>query len=880
LPGDCFAVWFADVRWPSQKIFLMPKSYSTAAADLRLLDPFWRESVDRVVLPNGLTLIMKRDASAALASVQVWVKTGSVHEGEHLGAGLSHYLEHMLFKGTERRAGRDISATVQGHGGYINAYTTFDRTVYYIDLPSEHTGVAIDLLADAVLHSTLPPDEVAKEKDVILREIAMTKDDPDNRLWETIFSVAFREHPYRQPIIGHRDVFSAVTRDDLNGYYRTRYVPNNLVVVVVGDIDVAMTRAQVEEHFGAAPRVRLAPVLVPDEPAQLAPRSEHRFEDVELTRAVLTWPIPGLTHADAPVLDLLAMVLGHGDSSVLWQEVREKSGLVHTIDASAWNPGTTGLFCLSYTCDAERREAAQAAVHRALARCATRGFTSGQLKKAVRQLVVGEINSRKTMSGQASRLGVAEVVVGDLDHSRTFFAHLSAASPIDVQRALKKYLVPERITAVSSNPVTAATVAPNLERTETSQADFSEVRLPNGARLLLQREPRLPNLHLRFLMQGGPLFEDTTKRGSTALLATLLTKDTRARSAAEVAQFIEEIGGSFYPFSGNNSLGLAAEVLPPDADRAIAVIAEAVLTPVFKSATFALERDAQIASLQLDDDDVVTLARKRHRERFFGPHPLALDPHGNQSGVKALTSTDLAALHRRLCVGSNVVLAVAGDFDPKKLGPKLEAFLAKIPRSKKPATEWGQDSSSPLPAAAGDFVEQQPREQAVVLQGFPGPRVNAADFYVSEVADELFSGMASRLFERVREEKGLAYFVRSGRVIGLDAGMFYFLAGTQPGREKEVLTEIDAEIARVQAGGVEPAELLRCQIRLKAARRQSLQTNSARAMQAGLNALQGQPINDWKNYDARIDAITIADLAEFAGRRLTRAQRTQLVVRP
>jgi zinc protease len=859
----------------------MAKSYS-ASADLRLLDTFWREPVDRTVLPNGLTLIMKRDTSAALASVQVWVKTGSVHENAHLGAGLSHYLEHMLFKGTDRRAGRDISATVQAHGGYINAYTTFDRTVYYIDLPSEHTGVAIDILADAVLRSTLPAEEVAKEKDVILREIAMTKDDPDNRLWESVFSVAFREHPYRQPIIGHRDVFSAVTRDDLTSYYRSRYVPNNLAVVIVGDIDLAATRATVEQHFGAAPRVRLAPVLVPDEPAQLAPRSEHRFENVELTRAVLSWPIPGLTHEDAPVLDLLAMVLGHGDSSILWQEVRERAGVVHTIDASAWNPGSTGLFCISYTCDAAKRDAADAAIRQTLSRCATRGFLPSQLKKAVRQLVVGEINSRKTMSGQASRLGVAEVVVGDLDHSRTFFAHLSAATPSDIRQTLKKYLVPERLTAVSLNPAVAAQAPVQGIVAPSGHADFSEVKLTNGARLLLQPDHRLPNLHLRFLMQGGPLFEEPAKRGSTALLATLLTKDTKMRSAASVAQYIEEIGGSFYPFSGNNSLGLAAEVLPPDVDRALAVLTEAVLKPAFKSTTFTLERDAQVASLQQDDDDVVTLARKRLREKFFGAHPLALDAQGDQAGVKALSPADLAALHRRLCVGPNVVLAVAGDFDPAKLVPKLKAFLAKIPRAAGPVMRAMQPDSKGivLPAAPGDFVEQQPREQAVVLQGFPGPHVNGDDFYVSEVADELFSGMASQLFERVREEKGLAYFVRSGRVVGLDTGMFYFLAGTQPGREAEVLAEIDAEIARVQAGGVQSAELLRCQTRLKAARRQNLQTNSSRAMQAGLNALQGQPINDWKNYDGRVDAVTVADLAGFASRRLTRAQRTQLVVRP
>src|SRR5476649_452595 len=247
----------------------MSKSASFSP-DVHLLETFWREPVERTVLPNGVILILKPDRSAALASVQVWVRTGSIHEGVHLGAGLSHYLEHMLFKGTARRAGREISATVQAHGGAINAYTTFDRTVYYIDLPSEHTAVAIDLLADAVLNSTLPADETAKEKDVILREIAMTKDDPDNRLWENLFATAFREHPYRQPIIGHREIFSAVTHDDLLGYYRARYVPNNLVVVIVGDIDLEKPRAAVAQHFGAAPRARLAPVLVPAEPTQLA----------------------------------------------------------------------------------------------------------------------------------------------------------------------------------------------------------------------------------------------------------------------------------------------------------------------------------------------------------------------------------------------------------------------------------------------------------------------------------------------------------------------------------------------------------------------------------------------------------------------------------
>src|SRR6185369_13052141 len=200
--------------------------------------------------------------------------------------------------------------------------------------------------------------------------------------------------------------------------------------------------------------------------------------------------------------DLLSTILGHGDSSILWQEIREHAGLVHTIDASAWNPGTSGMFCVSFTCDAAKREAATAAVSRSLARRVTHGFTSAQLKKALRQLVVGEINTRKTMSGQASRLGAAEVVVGDLDFSRSYFERLRTIAPGELKRALKHYLVPERLTAISINPTAAAATAAPLVVTARDTHDFTETRLSNGARLLLQRDSHLPNLHLRLIMQA------------------------------------------------------------------------------------------------------------------------------------------------------------------------------------------------------------------------------------------------------------------------------------------------------------------------------------------------------------------------------------------
>ena len=576
----------------------MPKKISVRSRDRALLENLWREPIERYSLANGLAVLLKRDSSSPVASVQVWVKTGSIHEGAHLGAGLSHYLEHMLFKGTERRAGREISATVQAQGGYINAYTTFDRTVYYIDMPGEHTAVAIDLLADATLRSTLPADEVTKEKDVILREIDMGLDDPDQRLAHALFDTAFRTHPYCQPIIGHRDVFAANTRADLVSYYHERYCPNNMVLVIAGDFEPAATRAAIEEHFGKTPRRRLAPVLVTEETPQLARRDRHLFEDVQVARCGLGWQIPGLTHPDTPALDLLAMVLGYGDSSILWDSIREKARLVHTIDAMTWSPGTSGLFYVSFLADPENRAPAEAAVIREIARVAKKGITSAALAKAVRQAVTSEINMRKTVSGQASRLGSAEVVVGDINYTRRYFEQLFALTPSDLKRVLRTYLVPERLTVVSSKPqADAAKWAPATSGITTS-LDFEDIQLPNGAHLLLQFNHQLPNLHLRLGFAGGALIEPSGRRGVNSLLSTLLTKDTTRRSAEAVARSIEEVGGSFSDYSGNNSFGLVAEVLPGDAALALELISDAVLCPAFKPARLEIERESALAGLR------------------------------------------------------------------------------------------------------------------------------------------------------------------------------------------------------------------------------------------------------------------------------------------
>src|SRR5213076_2935155 len=210
------------------------KAAATMAAPAISFPP---NTAQKWTLANGLTIIVQEDRSAPVASVQAWCATGSIYEDQHLGAGLSHILEHMLFKGTKTRSTNEIAQKIQDVGGYINAYTSFDRTVFWIDVPQDGALTALDILADAMMNSTLPAQEYAKEQEVIRREFAMGMDDPDRMAGQLLFATAYQRHPYRLPVIGLLDIFNQLTRDDVLRYYRARHVPNNLTFIVVGDID-------------------------------------------------------------------------------------------------------------------------------------------------------------------------------------------------------------------------------------------------------------------------------------------------------------------------------------------------------------------------------------------------------------------------------------------------------------------------------------------------------------------------------------------------------------------------------------------------------------------------------------------------------------------
>src|SRR5438105_6536237 len=314
-------------------------------------------SAKKWALSDGLTVIVQEDHSAPVASVQAWCATGSVDEDERLGAGLSHILEHMLFKGTKTRNSNAIAQKIQDVGGYINAYTSFDRTVFWIDVPKDGVATALNVLADAMMNSILPPEEYLKEQEVIRREFAMGFDDPDRMVGQLLFATAYQKHPYRLPVIGQLEVYNQLTQEQVVQYYKSRYVPNNLTFIVAGDVDGEKVRGQLAELFKNYPEKSLKPTFIPGEPPQLGRREVHNEFATELTRLALAWHIPEITHPDVPALDLLSTILGEGRSSRLYRRVREESGLAFGVSAFSYMPGDPGLLGVESTFVPKKRDA-------------------------------------------------------------------------------------------------------------------------------------------------------------------------------------------------------------------------------------------------------------------------------------------------------------------------------------------------------------------------------------------------------------------------------------------------------------------------------------------------------------------------------------------
>ena len=827
--------------------------------------------------PNGLTLIVEENHTAPVASVQAWCNTGSIHEGKWIGAGLSHILEHMLFKGTDSRAPGGIASQVQDQGGYINAYTSYDRTVYWIDVPSKGASQALDILSDAMMNATLPAEEYTKEQEVIRREFAMGYDNPDRTASLLLFRNAFHRSPFKEPVIGHLDIYNKLTRDDVVAYYKKRYVPNNLCFVVVGDVNALQIRDQLTAYFEKYPRVALEAVPVAEEPPQLGRQEGRDVFPTDLSRMNIAWRAPGATSPDAPAVDVLSAVLGAGTSSILNTEVREKKGLVHQIGAGLYTlTPTEGLIYVGAVADPAKRADAEKEILSQVDRVAKGWITDVEISKVKKGMLSDHYHGLSTMRGRASDYGNGWLMTGNAEYGKRYLESIERVTSDDVRRVAAKYLRPEGLTVTSLDPLSEVQMS-SESSTKPVESEVKKSKLANGLRVLIREDHRLPLVSISAVFRGGLLSETPQNNGISRLMASTIVKGTKSRSAQQIAESVEHVGGSIGADTGNNSFSVAVEVMRDDLQLGIQLLSDVLLNATFPDHEVVREIDSQLASIKAEDDQITAVARNLLKPRLYGTHPYSLRGNGTPESVSLLTSASLKKFRDQLIVGRNGVLSIFGDVKPDEALKLATKDFGALPEGSKMLTN--PPVAVPLTTSSEVSAERQ-KQQSVIMKGYLGTTLENEDKPALELIEEASSDLGSRFFVRIREKLGLAYFVGASNSTGLAPGAFVFYLGTDPKKVDLARHEFNDEIAKLASEGLTQVELDRAKAKLLGAEAIRNQSSAALAGLCATNELLGLGYDHDKCRAAEIEKVTLEDIRRVSQKYFRDGKSVEVVVGP
>jgi zinc protease len=828
-------------------------------------------AVTRVVLKNGLTVLVKRDMSAPVVAVVTYVKAGYFDETDDR-VGVAHVLEHMYFKGTPTRGVGAIAKETMASGGYLNASTIYDHTSYYTVLPAARVAEGLAIQADAYANSLIDGGELAKELEVIIQESQRKADTPAAVATETLYELLHDRHRMRRWRIGRPDELRGFTRTLLLDFYRTFYRPSNTILVVVGAVEPDEVIKLVEAQYGG-----LSDGAVPRDrgPVEVAPAGRRYREwsgDIGQTQLLFGWRTPGTEHPDTPLLDLGATILGAGRASRLYRAVRDRQ-LASTVSAYNYTPTDLGVFVVHAETRPERTVDAARAIWGQLAD--TR-IEDVELERAQRLFEAQRARRTESMEGQANYLAEWEAL-GGWALGDEYFAHIQAATAGSVGEAMRRYLDPAQVGMLVYRPEGSPAVGldrvlfdgttavaplerPREERARviggaaTFEMEIAGVRLyrtTGGVPILVRTKSGAAITHLGVTTVGGPREEAPGLAGISTLMARTTVKGTTSRSATEIAVDAEFLGGSVGSSVGPEQIGWSISVPGGRTGEALTLLADVVQRPVFPAEALETERTVAVADLVALRDDMYRYPVRLATEVAFAGHPYGIGTLGSEASLAAITREDIVAWHVRQVLRGPLVIGIVGDVDPDAVADAAAVAFgdieAGVPAIVVPPV-W--------PAAGGVKVEAREKAQTALALAFPGPARGDEDREAVHLIATMASGLGGRFFDELRDRRSLAYTVHAFGSERAQAGMFISYIATSPSREAEARQGLLAEFAKLREAEVGADELLRAQtyaVGAYAIRQQSGATLLAEMIDAWFF---GAGLHELAEHDDRVWAVT------------------------
>lgn len=857
------------------------------------------------VLDNGLVVIVEERRAAPIVVVNIWVRQGSKHE-DPADLGVSHYIEHMFYRGTTRRAVLQNREEILALGGKTSAGTWYDWTNYHNVVPSEHFVLALDGLTDACRNLTFEAKQIENERSVIGEEIRQRIDDPDTFVYEEMMGLAFGTHPYALRVVGTHETVGRISRETLAKYY-ARYGPGNLIVVVVGDVDTGTALEEVRSRLGEeAPTER---VSAPPVPNRFHPGGRKTIERADLRQSYFAggFRVPGYRHPDRPAIEVAARLL-YGR---LQSRLVEADRIVSEVNAHAFLLDDQGLFAITaQPIRVEDIRLAERSCLEEVERFRDQPPTEADTASMVRYFRLQELFGNETAFARAQSLGLA-ALNGDLRYATELDAQLAEVTAEDVARVARLYLaaenyasvtlvprgvtlsekeeskvreVLERLTVGTDRPegldFTLAAYSGGLTALKGSSGGTTEglpepmeTRLANGLRILSARRPDSGVVEIGFYVQAGTICDPAGKAGCAALAARMMQEGGRKYSRTDLLVELNRIGGRWSLDVDRDEMALRLTVAPDDVETGLAVVHDVFAAPSLPDAAFPKVRDALLATIRKENDTLATVAWRRLFERVFHGHPYARPRSGVEEEIRGMGADDVRRWVRAFVRPERTVAIVVGDFDPAT----MTDWVSRAMDDWAPEGSPGEPRTGALAPEPGEVTARMEKEQAYGVIGVLLPPAGSEDEAALAVLGET---LRMRMFRDLIYAKALAYTASGWVDQKKDAGYLAVFFSTRPDRFEETLAEAKGHLDRVYEDGVPAEEVASIRQRLLGARILESETAGDLVDAWGPLEASGRGWRELARSRAAIEAVTPEAVAAVAKRYLEPERRVTVRVTP
>lgn len=832
-------------------------------------------------LDDGQTVIIKQVKNNPIVTIDTWIKTGSINENDQ-NNGVSHFLEHLFFKGTSKHPTGEFDKILESKGAETNAATSKDFTHYYITIPSKYFDLAMDLHADMLLNPLIPRKEMEKERKVVMEEIAKDENNPSNKVFDNFNNMIYTKHPYKRKVIGTNEIIGKISREEILDYYNTHYGPQNMITVVIGDVDPEHALAKIKEDFKTAPRKLTRNINKPEKPLSKK-MTKVDYQPVQSGYMVIGYRGVNALNKDTYALDVLGTILGEGRSSVLYQTIKEQKQLAFSISANNSTYKEDGIFTIDANFNPDDINKLQKAIFEQIKIIQKQGVTQEQMNLAKNIIQKDTYYSRESISNIASEIGYTTVLTDNPQYYEEYLNNIKKVTPYDVKRVANEYLG-ENKSAIS---IVLPESEKNVKNTQAPKINHSakliqeipstqKYQLDNGATLLISPNSMNDIVAISIYAKGGEFLERIP--GTAELMSSVMLKGTKKYSSLELAQIMEENGIEINPDSTADTFSINILTTKSQLSKTLEILDEVINNATFDDYEIDKTKAVILNSIKKSRDIPLNLAIEKYKSLIFENSVYSNGPEIYEKTIPKVQREDIIDYYSKIFNPKNLVISVNGNVTSNDLVNPLTNTFSIIQ-----GTEFNYSNYAskiyPLNGPKTSVKKIEDLKATWIVLGWQAAGVlNQKDCATLQVIDAILgTGMSSRLFKNIRVQEGLAYQLGSSYTPKILKGSFTLFIGTKPQNLTIAKEKMLEEVNRLKIEFVSDKELQEAKDKIIGNYILSQETNLEKATTVGWFETSGRGFDFKDKYEKVINNVTASDIIEVANKYFNQNYVTSIV---